>query len=152
MGCRARAALVVEQGAGLVLYHTAHGLRPRWREAAELAAAAASAGANVWSTQPPPLAFYTDDVPERAGKDYRLPAGVRLLARWTVDDLDRALARGEPTCVVIHVQDLQTWDAAQRDRLAHALDGRGLRSVRLPNRFGPKELTLALYASVDLRR
>lgn len=125
------ALLALQTCVWLVLYHTSHGMRPRWREAAQHAAAAARDGHAVFATQVPALAYY-------------LP-GTRVhgVAAWQHDDLERALAG--PVWLAVHPDDVAVLAPAERARLQRIVAGRMVPVAELPCRFGPKEMTLTLH-------
>lgn len=131
------AALVLEQVAGLVLYHSSHGMRPRHREAAEIVRA--DPGAAVYATREEPLAYYLSE----GRRVLRDPPEARPLEGWLLDDFAHAAASAPVTWAVVHPDDLRWWSPDERERFTTLLGD--ARPVVLQNGFGPKELTLRLY-------
>jgi hypothetical protein len=129
------ALLVAGIAAGSWLYHTQHGMRPRYREAAAWLAAARDDGCRLFATQPGPVAYHLGE-----RRELRAPAAVTALQPWTLGELERALRAG-PVAVLLHADELQRLAAPERtalDELLRALPEERVFSAS----FGPKDLTL----------
>ncbi len=129
--------LLAEQLAGLGLYHSSHGMRPRYSEAADVIRA--DPCERVYATQEAPLAYYLSE----SRIVLRDPPEVRPLDESSFDDVLALLSAGESAWVVTHVDDMHKFTDAQRAHFARISEP-ALNCV-LPGSFGPKKLELRLF-------